>query len=286
MRWAAGLEYDGGAFRGWQSQKCGGGAQDAMLRALSPLGGRGVAAAGRTDSGVHAALQIVHFDSDIARPPEVWSRAANDALPPPIRMLWAAEMPDNFHARHSAVRRRYHYVILNRPPSSAILRGRAMHCRTPLSLDALREGLSALPGERDFSAFRAAACQAKTPHRCLHFAEVEKRGDFFGAVILRRRFFASDDSQHCRRAVGNRQRPPSARLDGRVASKEKPRPVRRHRPGVRFVFYGRGLSSAFPPPRNFSFAAFSAFLMRNVICAVGAGVGRFPLSREWGVVYI
>ena len=172
------MEYDGGAFRGWQSQKCGGGAQDAMLRALSPLGGRGVAAAGRTDSGVHAALQIVHFDSDIARPPEVWSRAANDALPPPIRMLWAAEMPDNFHARHSAVRRRYHYVILNRPPSSAILRGRAMHCRTPLSLDALREGLSALPGERDFSAFRAAACQAKTPHRCLHFAEVEKRGDF------------------------------------------------------------------------------------------------------------
>ena len=109
------MEYDGGAFRGWQSQKCGGGAQDAMLRALSPLGGRGVAAAGRTDSGVHAVLQIVHFDSDIARPPEVWSRAANDALPPQIRMLWAAEMPDNFHARHSAVRRRYHYVIFKPP---------------------------------------------------------------------------------------------------------------------------------------------------------------------------
>lgn len=179
QRIVAGLEYDGAPFCGWQSQKYGGGIQDAVQRALAPLNGgaASVIAAGRTDAGVHSALQIVHFDAQV-RPPEIWRRAANAHLPKTIRMLWAHPAPPEFHARHSAVRRHYRYLILNRPMPSAFWHAFAAHCPHPLNVAAIVAAAKMILGAHDFSAFRAAACQAKTPCRTLYEASVRQDGEW------------------------------------------------------------------------------------------------------------
>lgn len=174
-----GLEYDGGVFCGWQSQPCGGGVQDAVERALIPANGKFATAhaAGRTDSGVHAAMQIVHFDAAKERPPETWIRAANAALPPAVRVLWARESPADFHARFSALRRHYQYAVLNRPHPSALRRNFAAFCHAPLDEAAVQNGLERICGRHDFSAFRASSCRAKTPVRTLH-AAARRCGEF------------------------------------------------------------------------------------------------------------
>ncbi|MGI9298454.1 MAG: tRNA pseudouridine(38-40) synthase TruA [Gammaproteobacteria bacterium] len=178
-RLVVGLEYDGAPFCGWQSQRGGCGVQDAAQRALSPANGSPpiVHAAGRTDAGVHAALQIAHFDAAVSRPPEMWRRAANARLPRQIRMLWAHPAPPDFHARHSAVRRFYQYIVVSRPVSPALMGGFAAFCPSPPSPEKMREGAARLLGRRDFSAFRAASCQAKTPLRTIYEAEVRRRGE-------------------------------------------------------------------------------------------------------------
>ena len=177
LRVALAIEYDGAAFLGWQSQLCGGGVQDALQQALASLAGAPVKlhAAGRTDSGVHATLQIAHFDAAAERPPKVWVSGANARLPTAVRVLWAQPAAADFHARYAAVCRSYQYIIINRP--SALMRNAAAYCRAPLSLAAMQDGMARLVGEHDFSGFRAASCRAKSPWRRLSVASARQCGD-------------------------------------------------------------------------------------------------------------
>jgi tRNA pseudouridine38-40 synthase len=165
MRIALGLEYDGSAFRGWQSQTGGGTVQDALEAALSAIAGtpQRVVCAGRTDAGVHALMQVVHFDTDVVRPESAWVRGVNAHLPSSVAVRWATSVPAEFHARFSATARRYRYLLLNRPERPALLAKKVGWFHRPLDLDAMRLGADYLKGEHDFSAFRAADCQARSP---------------------------------------------------------------------------------------------------------------------------
>lgn len=179
MRVALGLEYDGRPFCGWQSQAGGGSVQDALEAALAAIAGRPVrvTAAGRTDAGVHAAMQVVHFDTEAARPASAWVRGANAHLPDAVAILWAREVPPDFHARFSARERSYRYLLLNRPVRPAIGSGRVGWFHVPLDLAAMREAAALLEGEHDFSAFRAAECQAKSALRTVTRIALERHGD-------------------------------------------------------------------------------------------------------------
>ncbi len=180
MRIALGLEYDGSRFCGWQSQAPGCGVQDALERALEAIAGAPlrVATAGRTDAGVHALGQVVHFDAPVERPLGAWVRGVNSELPEAVAVLWAQPVAAEFHARFSAVRRSYRYLLLNDPVRPALLAGRVGWFHLPLDAGAMQEAARLLPGRRDFSAFRAAECQAKSPVKELYRAEVVRRGGF------------------------------------------------------------------------------------------------------------
>ncbi len=184
MRIALGLEYDGAAFCGWQTQPGGCGVQDHLQRALARFADAAVevTAAGRTDSGVHATAQVVHLDSAAERADFSWVRGTNTYLDATCRVLWARRVADDFHARYSALARSYRYLLLNEPVEPAILRGRVGWYHRPLDAALMQEGLRALVGEHDFSAFRGAQCQAKTPVRNLTEARVERRGNL---LVLR-----------------------------------------------------------------------------------------------------
>jgi tRNA pseudouridine38-40 synthase len=178
VRVALGLEYDGSAFHGWQSQPGGETVQDAVERALAAIAGEAISVvcAGRTDAGVHAASQVVHFDTAAVRPPQAWVRGTNSHLPPAVAVRWAQPVPGEFHARFSAVARSYRYVLYNAPVRPALEAGRVGWFHLPLDADAMDEGARLLLGEHDFSAFRAAQCQARTPVKTLHAASVRRRG--------------------------------------------------------------------------------------------------------------
>jgi tRNA pseudouridine38-40 synthase len=135
-----------------------------------------VTAAGRTDTGVHATGQVVHFDSEAVREESSWIRGTNSNLHPGARVVWARGVPDDFHARFSARSRTYRYLLLDQPVAPAVLRGRVGWYHRPLDVAVMQAGLAALRGEHDFSAFRDAQCQAKSPVRTLHEAEVVRRG--------------------------------------------------------------------------------------------------------------
>ena len=177
MRIAIGLEYDGGAFCGWQTQPAACGVQDHLERALGELaaGPVEVTAAGRTDAGVHAAAQVVHFDTEARRDEQAWIRGTNANLNPAARVLWAREVPEAFHARFSARARTYRYLLLNDPVAPGLLLGRAGWYHRPLDVDLMASAAQALIGEHDFSAFRDAQCQAKSPVRTLTEARVVRR---------------------------------------------------------------------------------------------------------------
>ncbi|HSO07969.1 MAG TPA: tRNA pseudouridine(38-40) synthase TruA [Pelomicrobium sp.] len=179
MRIALGLEYDGRPFCGWQSQKGGGSVQDALEAALAEIAGRPVrvVAAGRTDTGVHASMQVVHFDTDVNRPQSAWVRGANAHLPDAVAILWAQEVGADFHARFSARERSYRYLLLNRPVRPAIASGRVGWLHLPLDSGRLRAAAALLVGEHDFGAFRAAECQAKTAVRTVSRLTIERHGD-------------------------------------------------------------------------------------------------------------
>ena len=134
-------------------------------------------AAGRTDAGVHALLQVAHFDSAAPRAPEAWVLGGTAASAADVSVLWAREVPDDFHARHSALSRSYRYRILNRRVRPALERGHCCWVRRPLDADAMHEAAQALVGEHDFSAFRAAECQSRTPMRRLEAIAVRRAGD-------------------------------------------------------------------------------------------------------------
>ena len=181
MRVALGLEYDGAAFCGWQTQPGGCGVQDHLQAALSRLAAHPieVTAAGRTDAGVHATAQVVHFDTTAERDDTAWVRGTNTALPPALRVVWARRVPDDFHARYGARSRTYRYFLLNEPVAPAVWHQRVGWYHRPLDLEAMRAGLRALEGEHDFSAFRDAQCQAKSPLRNVTHASVERAGNLF-----------------------------------------------------------------------------------------------------------
>jgi tRNA pseudouridine38-40 synthase len=180
-RFAVGLEYDGSGLSGWQQQPPGiPNVQEQVQQALSRVLDHHVQiiAAGRTDAGVHARGQVVHFDTDALRTERSLVLGANCHLPAGISLRWARVVPEHFHARYSAQARTYRYCILNRPIRSALAAGRAAFNYRPLDVDPMREGALLLTGRHDFSSLRAAECQAKTPVRELTRLEVRRAGDF------------------------------------------------------------------------------------------------------------
>jgi len=181
MRIAANLSYDGFGYCGWQSQSSGCGVQDAVESAIAEIAGHSVRvhAAGRTDTGVHALSQVIHFETQVNRPDSAWVRGVNAYLPDNVRVEWACQVDDAFHARFSAFSRSYDYLLYNAPVASAIMANKAGWFHQPLNLIEMQSGIEYLIGEHDFSAFRAAACQANTPVRLMHEAKVVQFGSYF-----------------------------------------------------------------------------------------------------------
>lgn len=177
-RIALGIEYDGRCFCGWQTQSGGGAVQDALEHALYAFAGEPLATicAGRTDSGVHATSQVVHVDTSVARPIEAWVRGVNARLPISLAVRWSRPVPADFHARFSATSRRYDYWLLNDPVRSPLLDGRVGWVYRPLDHQAMHAAAQLLVGRHDFSAFRAAECQAASPVRELRRFEVMRHG--------------------------------------------------------------------------------------------------------------
>ena len=153
--------------------------QDAVEAALARIAAHAVSvtAAGRTDRGVHAREQVAHFDTDASRAQSAWVRGANAFLPDSIAVLWAHEVTAEFHARYSALSRTYRYALLNRPVRPALGAAHLGWFHAPLDIEAMRRAARALLGEHDFSAFRAAECQAKTPVRSVHLIDIERSGE-------------------------------------------------------------------------------------------------------------
>jgi tRNA pseudouridine38-40 synthase len=180
MRIVVGLEYRGAGFCGWQSQPQRCGVQDALETAVSVIAGAktGVTAAGRTDTGVHAAFQVVHFDTAVSRPLTAWVRGVNSHLPAGVAVLWAREVGEDFHARFAAIQRGYRYVLLNHPVRPGLNQGLIGWHHRPLDADAMNRGAAYLIGQHDFSAFRAAECQARSPVKTLHQLHIERHGDY------------------------------------------------------------------------------------------------------------
>lgn len=185
MRIALGIEYDGSRFLGWQTQPGGGTVQDALEPALAAIAGARVAVtcAGRTDRGVHAREQVVHFDTEAQRPGSAWVRGVNALLPDSVAVLWAQEVGDEFHARYSATARTYRYVLFNRAVRPALASRYVGWHHSPLNPDHMRQAAAHLVGEHDFSAFRSAECQAKSPLRQLHSLGIEQRGERIDFVL-------------------------------------------------------------------------------------------------------
>jgi tRNA pseudouridine38-40 synthase len=178
-RFALGLEYDGTNYHGWQIQSHAPSIQDCLNRALSAVADETIecVGAGRTDSGVHATGQVAHFDSLADRGLRSWLLGINSNLPEDISVRWVRLVPEDFHARYSAVARGYRYVILNRPIRSALERSRAWWIRQPLNLASMDAAARYLLGEHDFSAFRAAACQSHSPVRSIRSLQISQTDD-------------------------------------------------------------------------------------------------------------
>ena len=179
-RIAVGLEYQGTGYAGWQSQPSCPSVQATAEAALSKVAAEAVSlvCAGRTDAGVHALGQVAHFDTAAERTLRAWVLGANSHLPRDISVSWARPVPAHFHARYSAEARTYRYVILNRRARSALGARRVSWVHRPLEVHAMGEAAALLEGEHDFSAFRAAECQAKSPVRRLQRLAVWRDGDW------------------------------------------------------------------------------------------------------------
>ncbi len=190
-RWALLLEYDGTPFVGWQRQATGPSVQSVLEHAVAQLAGgpAGCTAAGRTDAGVHATGQVAHVELDRQMTPGKLAAALNYHLKPhPVAVLRAAVVPDTFSARFSAIGRAYRYTILNRPARAALHARRVWHVPSVLDAGAMREGAGHLLGRHDFTSFRAAGCQARSPLRTLDRLDVLPDGDLVHVVAEARSF--------------------------------------------------------------------------------------------------
>ena len=182
MKIALALEYDGSRYHGWQSQPDCLSLQTTLEHALTKIAcddSIKTIAAGRTDAGVHALSQIVHFETSIIRPKSAWVRGVNATLPSDMAVLWACEVESQFHARYSAQERCYLYYLLNRPTRPGLFQYKVGWFHEPLNIDNMQKAAHSLLGEHDFSAFRTAECQAKNPIRNLTKLKITQRGDFF-----------------------------------------------------------------------------------------------------------
>ena len=211
MRVALGIAYRGSAYSGWQSQPGGRTVQDHVDAAISAFAAAPLRSicAGRTDAGVRALNQVVHFDTDIERALDAWVRGTNRYLPGDIAIQWSRFVPASFHSRASAIGRRYDYLLLESPVRPALESGLVGWTYRPLDGDAMRRAGQALLGEHDFSAFRSAECQALSPVKTMREVEVERRGAYW-----RLRFDADAFLHHmirnivgCLVAVGSGGRP-------------------------------------------------------------------------------
>lgn len=179
MKIALGLEYDGRDYYGWQLQEGVASVQGVLEAALEKVAVCPVRVhcAGRTDTGVHASLQVVHFDCAAVRPTTAWVRGTNAHLPDSVAVLWAKQVGEDFHARFCATGRHYRYVLINRPVRSALQAGRAGWFHRPLDVEKMQQAARHLVGTYDFTSFRAAACQASGPVRSLSRACVRREGE-------------------------------------------------------------------------------------------------------------
>jgi tRNA pseudouridine38-40 synthase len=190
MKIALGIEYAGCNYYGWQRQSISPTIQEALESALSKIADESikVVCAGRTDTGVHAIQQVVHFETSSIRDPHAWVLGTNTILPKDIAVTWALNSDDDFHARFSAERRTYQYLILNRQARPAIFNGLVTwECRT-LDFDKIQQASSCFIGEHDFSSFRAVACQANSPVRTIHNLEINKLGDWLVITVCANAF--------------------------------------------------------------------------------------------------
>jgi len=181
VRIALGVSYNGRAYQGWQSQSSGQTVQDKLEMALSQLAAHPISTlcCGRTDAGVHALMQVAHFDTSAVRREISWVRGTNALLPRDISVEWAREVPADFHCRANALSRRYAYVLFQSPVRPSVDHGRVGWVMAPLDLDQMRAGAQHLMGEHDFSSFRASQCQALSPIKQMRSITITQRGPYF-----------------------------------------------------------------------------------------------------------
>jgi tRNA pseudouridine38-40 synthase len=212
MRIALGVEYDGSPYAGWQSQPDGRTVQDVLQSALSQIACETITviAAGRTDTGVHAVEQVVHFDTQSVRPITAWVRGVNALLPPSVSVLWAHAVDDEFHARFSAQARSYRYNLFCRPVRSALQFGKVGWCHQLLDVQKMQTAAQYLLGEHDFSAFRASECQAKSPIKAIAQIEMTQQADIIVLDLTANAFLHHmvRNIVGCLVYVGNGKHPP------------------------------------------------------------------------------
>lgn len=181
MRIALGIEYDGSQFCGWQMQKHGTRTvQESVEKALSAVADEPiqVICAGRTDTGVHATGQVVHFETSSTRPEKAWVLGVNTHLPGDVAAVWVRPVDDDFSARFTATARQYRYVILNRKARPAVLHNKVSWRHGEIDEPLMHQAAQLLTGEQDFSSFRSSACQAEHARRHVHFINVHRKGNF------------------------------------------------------------------------------------------------------------
>lgn len=190
MKFALGIEYAGRQYLGWQKQDISPTIQEVLELALSEIADEDirVVCAGRTDTGVNALQQVVHFETQSIRESQAWVFGTNSKLPKDISVTWAMNIDDDFHARFSAVNRTYQYLILNRPARPAIFNGLVTWEYRKLDSEKMKLASQCLKGEHDFSSYRATACQASTPVRTVHKLEINRLGDWILITICANAF--------------------------------------------------------------------------------------------------
>ena len=212
MRLALGISYNGQAYEGWQSQPSRRTVQDRLEAALTQFADQPISTvcAGRTDAGVHGVMQVVHFDTVVQREEFSWVRGTNRFLPADIAVQWAKPVPAGFHSRASAIARRYAYVLLESPVRPSVDAGRVGWVFRPLDAGAMQQAAALLVGRHDFSSFRAAACQARSPVKTMNRIDINRNGSYW-------RFeFEADAFLHhmirnimgCLLAIGQGHQPP------------------------------------------------------------------------------
>ena len=217
MRVALGLSYAGQSYEGWQSQPNGCTVQDHLEAALSSFATQPIRTlcAGRTDSGVHGLMQVVHFDTAIQRDMQSWVRGTNTTLPSDIAVQWAQEVPTSFHARGSALSRRYAYIVLQSPVRPSLEAGRVGWVYRPMQIEPMQEAAQCLLGEHDFTSFRASSCQALSPVKNIMRIGIQRIGQSQDSAYWRFDFQASAFLHHmirnlmgCFVAIGQGLQPP------------------------------------------------------------------------------